>query len=966
MSYERNLLTSSYTSKSLSFVYNDEDGNTNDTDTNSGCISSITAKDRGNGSYYNDDDDDEKVIEELRARMKRKNTAKRGIPGVKAGVSEVLSAPSEPYDPLNDYYDNNEEEEDDDDEPPVITAIKPATTTDNNDNNSSSSNSMQSSLKKEKGKCQNNCKNKGNNNNNNNKKKKKTRGYNEHGIPPPPPPQQQPSQHRNSNNNGDNDDDDENAVIDYEFAKLEKAKMLECENDKHGNVEYKFKLVGVSAERKVHLATQMQFRLCEGHGEAIYEVGVHDNGTPLGLPQAELDETVATLRELGATLNADVSVMRVMAGLRGRVAEVLVRQRKTSPGDFSEVRVAVVGPFNAGKTTLLSVMLSGKKDDGCGRARVPMLHHRHEILSGVTSSIGHAYLGFTSKGDAVEVRRDHGAGAKYEVAGNDDQNTFVDDDAMGFFARSSSTSSCESGIGSLNSSTVSAPQKTPQSDSDFCGFGDDSDEEGTTNNNNNNGGGGDEDNYDDDDADDDILDLLGDKHNPSMDSEDMSEVVKRIHFIDLCGHKKYMKTTLYGLSANRLDCIMLVVAATTAAADGGIDDTTVRLLEISKALALPLVLVVTKIDSCGGAGALESTCRRLRSLLQAPGMYKSVHRVECEEDLSCWKPPDPSVVPLFCVSNVTLANVGLLVKFFNMVPASENWEQLSRRPVEFVIDASWDLAEGTVCSGTLTKGTLAQGRDVCVGPDAEGCFKTVCVCGLFNGDATPTERMYAGQYGCMFIERTEIKPGMVAIADFMFQTSCFEFDVEVITFCDKRCFTVGSEYVAHCNAVKQTVRVITANPVNDNEEKEEENAGGAQKKKPTLKLRFIQHPEYVPVGSLVIFRDGSTKALARVTRITPFYPKKVLMAMGAGGGGGDIASVNSSITTTATTTTSAFTSSSSSIFRSSCTCHNHRIPGRTSPSPSSSTSSASSFSTSTSPSVVSDEVKPHSVTPNIL
>lgn len=832
MSSQRNLLTSSYTSRSLSFVYSDEEGD-NEYDSSS--------------SSSSDSDDG---IEVFMSQMKR--ATKRRIPIVQNGKAGVPQ-PKTNFCICNEY---------DDDEIPEITSLTPP-------QSDIKMVSKQPTFKKKV----------------NNKKQKKGKGKSKK-MP-----------YFNDPNGCISNAADDN---DTEFAKLEKANVLDCENDKHGNIEYKFKLVGVTAERKVHLATQMQFRLCEGHGEAIYEIGVHDNGTPMGLSQAELDETVDTLRELGATLNADVSVMRVMAGIRGRVAEVLVRQRKTSPHDFSEVRVAVIGPFDAGKTTLLSVLLSGKKDDGRGKARTPMLHHRHEIISGVTSSIGHAYLGFTSKGDAVEVKCDQMAGTKFAVAGNDDKNTFVDDDAMAFFDRSSESES-ERGLvapkndkakadlrdstsafictmsSSLNSSSSSSSNPICNSSDSLCGTKAQGD-----------AGNDFECNFDDDgdDDDDDVLDLLGCKNDPYL-NEDMSEVVKRIHFIDLCGHKKYMKTTLYGLSANRLDCIMLVIAAS---AEGSIDDATIGLIEISKVLGLPLVLVVTKTDLCSTA-AVEGTCRHLRTLLQAPGMYRSLHRVECEEDLSCWKPPDPSVVPLFCVSNVTLANVGLLVKFFNMVPASENWGKLSRRPVEFIIDASWDFAEGTVFSGTLTNGTLVQGHDVCIGPDTEGCFKTVRIDKILNGDATPTERMFAGQYGSALIERTEIKPGMVVIADFMFQTSCYEFEVELLTQYDKRCFTVGSEYVAHCNAVKQTVRVISNDSkdikeeieVNDkeddkevkDEEVKEKEVNNNILKRPIIKLCFIQHPEYIPVGNLVIFREGITKGLGKVIRITPFYPKKV-------------------------------------------------------------------------------------------
>ena len=83
------------------------------------------------------------------------------------------------------------------------------------------------------------------------------------------------------------------------------------------------------------------------------------------------------------------------------VAEVLVRK---VPDDqqFLDVRVAVVGPVDAGKSTLLGVLTQGELDNGRGRARLNLFRHLHEIQSGHTSSIGHEILGFDSKGEVVD------------------------------------------------------------------------------------------------------------------------------------------------------------------------------------------------------------------------------------------------------------------------------------------------------------------------------------------------------------------------------------------------------------------------------------------------------------------------------------------------------------------------------------------------------------------------------------
>lgn len=53
-----------------------------------------------------------------------------------------------------------------------------------------------------------------------------------------------------------------------------------------------------------------------------------------------------------------------------------------------EVRCAVVGNVDSGKSTTLGVLTRGALDDGRGRARVSLFRHKHEVESGRTSSVG--------------------------------------------------------------------------------------------------------------------------------------------------------------------------------------------------------------------------------------------------------------------------------------------------------------------------------------------------------------------------------------------------------------------------------------------------------------------------------------------------------------------------------------------------------------------------------------------------
>lgn len=73
---------------------------------------------------------------------------------------------------------------------------------------------------------------------------------------------------------------------------------------------------------------------------------------------------------------------------------------------FLDLRVAVLGNVDSGKSTLLGVLTQGELDNGRGRARLNLFRHLHEIQTGRTSSISFEILGFNSKG---EVMKDPGS-----------------------------------------------------------------------------------------------------------------------------------------------------------------------------------------------------------------------------------------------------------------------------------------------------------------------------------------------------------------------------------------------------------------------------------------------------------------------------------------------------------------------------------------------------------------------------
>jgi elongation factor 1-alpha len=75
------------------------------------------------------------------------------------------------------------------------------------------------------------------------------------------------------------------------------------------------------------------------------------------------------------------------------------------------IRVAVVGNVDAGKSTLIGTLTTSCLDDGRGKSRTSIMKHRHEIESGRTSTATTHLMGFRSSGQPI-TGRDQVRGSK--------------------------------------------------------------------------------------------------------------------------------------------------------------------------------------------------------------------------------------------------------------------------------------------------------------------------------------------------------------------------------------------------------------------------------------------------------------------------------------------------------------------------------------------------------------------------
>ncbi|XP_016150703.1 GTP-binding protein 2-like [Sinocyclocheilus grahami] len=433
--------------------------------------------------------------------------------------------------------------------------------------------------------------------------------------------------------------------------------MVSPKEAEEGNIEYKLKLVNPTQYRFEHLATQLKWRLQEGRGEAVYQIGVEDNGLLVGLTEEDMKASLKTLRRMAEKVGADITLLREREvdcdRARRKIAEVLVRK---VPDDqqFLDLRVAVLGNVDSGKSTLLGVLTQGELDNGRGRARLNLFRHLHEIQTGRTSSISFEILGFNSKGAVV--------------------------------------------------------------------------------------------NYSD-----------------SRTAEEICESSsKMITFIDLAGHYKYLKTTIFGLTSYCPDFAMLVVGANTG---------------IGLYLCI-YIYILADIKMAAQQFAQSS-----------------------------------SVTPIFTLSSVSGENLDLLKVFFNILPPlsnSKEQEELMQQLTEFQVDEIYSVPDvGTVVGGTLYSGVCREGERLVVGPTDDGRFLRLKVCSIHR-NRSGCRVLRAGQAATLALgnfDRSLLRKGMVMVSPKMNPTICWQFEAAIVLLFHAKTFRRGFQVTVHVGNVRQTATV---------------------------------------------------------------------------------------------------------------------------------------------------------------
>nr|XP_019013801.1 GTP-binding protein 1 [Kwoniella pini CBS 10737]OCF52582.1 GTP-binding protein 1 [Kwoniella pini CBS 10737] len=576
---------------------------------------------------------------------------------------------------------------------------------------------------------------------------------------------------------------------------------VKVDEDKDDEKEISIEELIISDESSIdEIQSRLASKLLKGHGEQLISLGAHPSpqhsyslsstsdpipNVGISLTSAQLDKSIDRLKTACLALKAELNDLYRIDKDETSHGCWMVRLTPRGVEEIMEVRVAVVGNVDAGKSTTLGVLTRGGLDDGRGKARVALFRHPHEIETGRTSSVGGEILGFSPTGQAV------------------------------------------------------IPTSHTTDTSDVHGHA-----------------------------------LAVAKREKLGWEEICKRASKVVSFIDLAGHERYFKTTLYGLSGCAPDYVMLMVGG-----NAGLIGMSKEHLGVALALNVPIAVCVTKIDMTPPK-ILEQTINMLTKVLKSPGCRRLIRvnfrripvfvntaqdAVDCARYLGQPLGSGGRLCPIFMVSNVTGHNLPMLRTFLNCLPSSQSDDKyVVDAPFEFQISDVFSVPfVGTVVSGVITSGTIHANDAVLLGPDSVGQFMPTAVKTIQRKRASVTSGE-AGQsvsFALKRIRRTQVRKGMVLIGKTENPPKAvkrFEGMVMVL----HHASTIQPKYQAmmHCGAIRQTVRIVSL-----------DHPSGLIRTGDRAKcvFEFISHTEFLKEGQLILLREAKTKVLGVVTKVLP-------------------------------------------------------------------------------------------------
>lgn len=345
-----------------------------------------------------------------------------------------------------------------------------------------------------------------------------------------------------------------------------------------------------------------------------------------------------------------------------------------------------------------------------------------------------------------------------------------------------------------------------------------------------------------------------------MDILSVEDKEKVISFVDLAGHEKYMKTTVFGVTGMFPDRGIIVIGANT-----GITRLTKEHLGVLLYLKIPFVITITKID-LAPPEIYQKLKNKIKKLLVKNSFNKIVYFINNDDDCNNYLDKminNYDIIPIISISNKEGTNINNLHKIIYNFNPREKFKEETEKTVVY-IDSKFNVPGiGLVISGTIKGKNINVKDKMYIGPN-NGEFYPISVRSIHNSIREEVDSIGNGLQGCFAIKflnpkqtlsKGQIKKGFVMINDIeLWKDNIVEtFTAKIKVLHHSSTIRTGYCPLIHCGPIRQTANITL---VDNDYIKSNDNA--------IVKFKFTKHKEFIEKDMILFFRDGNTKGVGEV------------------------------------------------------------------------------------------------------
>jgi elongation factor 1-alpha len=360
-----------------------------------------------------------------------------------------------------------------------------------------------------------------------------------------------------------------------------------------------------------------------------------------------------------------------------------------------------------------------------------------------------------------------------------------------------------------------------------------------------------------------------------------NDVNKHVTLVDLAGHEKYLKTTLYGILGSFVDYGIVVVGSNM-----GVNRITEEHLSILLYLRLPIMIVLTKVDMTPKE-VYEKTRIQIKRLFNGKMFKRDLQFIDTQDNLTDYLNNIESnsfynIIPVISISCKTGENLNYIHDIFKKLPKNEKiLQSIQTKDLIMYIDIKYNITGlGIVVSGSLWNKRVETNNNYYIGPiyfpqnyenayiddyKKKTYFYQIRIRSIHNYNRQVVEFTEPGNVcnACIkFVNQKEtltinqIRKGLVITDRPLHDQVYFKFKAMIKVFNTITTnLRINYQPVIHCRTIRQTAKILDIKK-NDDKQNEYE-----------CTFQFARYPEVLETNILFFFREGNTRGIGKIIEL---------------------------------------------------------------------------------------------------